>query len=174
MPKRIENLEENILQQSRQLMLESGYEALTMRKVAARCGIAVGTLYNYFSSKEALAGGVMLEDWCAVLAEMKRDCIAAPDLAQGLTAVYQGVMRFSRQYSDIWAGYGFAGNRNLDFARRHRLLVRQLAGCIALLPDERDTLPQTDLFLAENVLICAGSSEMDFDSFLNIVRRLRR
>ena len=74
MPKRIENLQENILRQAKPLMLESGYEALAMRDVAARCGIAVGTLYNYFPSKEALAGGVMLEDWCASWRDASRRC----------------------------------------------------------------------------------------------------
>ena len=42
MPKRIENLKETILQHARQILLEEGYGALTMRAVAARCGIAVG------------------------------------------------------------------------------------------------------------------------------------
>ena len=109
MPKRIENLQENILRQAKPLMLKSGYEALAMRDVAARCGISVGTLYNYFPSKEALAGGVMLEDWRGVLAQMKAECAAAPGLAQALTSLYEGVMRFSAQYRGIWAGYGFAG-----------------------------------------------------------------
>jgi AcrR family transcriptional regulator len=171
-PKRIENLQETILQQAKQLMLQNGYPMLTMREVAARCGIAVGTLYNYFPSKEALAGGIMLEDWHSILAEMKAGCTAASELTQALTALYEGVSRFSRQYSGIWASYGFVGSRDLDFARRHRLLVRQLADCLAPLLEKQAALPQTDLFLAENVLICAGSSEMEFSSFLTIAQRL--
>lgn len=171
MPKRIENLQENILRQAKPLMLESGYEALAMRDVAARCGIAVGTLYNYFPSKEALAGGVMLEDWWGVLAQMKAECAAAPGLAQALTSLYEGVMRFSAQYRGIWAGYDFAGG-DMDYARRHRLLVRQLAGCLAPVLEKQAAPPQAELLLAENVLICAGCSEVEFASLLAAAQRL--
>lgn len=173
MPKLIENLRETILGQARRLLLENGYEALTMRDVAGRCGIAVGTLYNYFASKETLAAGVMLEDWRAELAQMEAACAAARSLPEGLAALYRGVARFSAPYRGIWAHCGFAGGQEPDFARRHRLLVRQLAGCLAPLLAQAPALPaQTDLFLAENVLICAGSSELDFTAFLAIAQRL--
>jgi AcrR family transcriptional regulator len=172
MPKRIENLQESILQQAKGLLLERGYEALTMREVAAGCGIAVGTLYNYFPSKEALAGGVMLEDWHAVLARVKAGCAAAPGLTQGLTALYEGVMRFSARYEGIWEGYGFVGGHGLDFTRRHRLLVRQLADCLAPLMEKLAAPPQADVFLVENIMICTGRSDMTFASFLAIAQRL--
>ena len=45
-----------------------------MREAARRCGVAVGTLYNYFPSKDALAAAVMLEDWHEDLDAM---CFAA-------------------------------------------------------------------------------------------------
>lgn len=174
LPKVIENLRETILQQSRRLLLESGYEAFAMRDAAGRCGIAVGTLYRYFPSKEALAGSVMLEDWQDALARIGAECAAARSLGGGLEAVYRGVMRFSEPYRGVWAGCGSAGSRDPDYARRHRLLVRQLAAALApLLEKEAGRFPpQTGLFLAENILICAGSSEMSFSSFQEIVRQL--
>ena len=63
MPKRIENLRETILTTARAQLLETGYQDFAMREAAHRCGVAVGTLYNYFPSKDALAAAVMLEDW---------------------------------------------------------------------------------------------------------------
>jgi AcrR family transcriptional regulator len=36
----------------------TGYSALTVRAVAARCGVAPATAYNYFSSKEHLIAEV--------------------------------------------------------------------------------------------------------------------
>ena len=108
------------------------------------------------------------------LAQMKAGCAAAADLAGGLTALYRGVMAFSAQYRGIWASYGFAAGSDADFARRHRLLVRQLAACLGpLLEKEEPALPQADLFLAENVLICAGSSEVEFPSLLAAARQLQ-
>jgi len=62
MPKRIENLRENILACAKKEMLAQGFDALNIRNVARGCGIAVGTVYNYFPSKDMLAAAVMLED----------------------------------------------------------------------------------------------------------------
>ena len=39
---------EDILAAARQLLLEEGSGALGMRNVAAACGVAVGSIYNYF------------------------------------------------------------------------------------------------------------------------------
>ena len=50
-----------------QILLEEGYGALTMRAVAARCGIAVGTVYNYFPAKDMMVGNVILAGWLATL-----------------------------------------------------------------------------------------------------------
>ena len=63
MPKKIENLKDMILQDARIILKKQGYEQLAIRKVANDCHIAVGTVYNYFPSKEMLAAYVMLEDW---------------------------------------------------------------------------------------------------------------
>ena len=45
---------------------EGGYEAVHMRQVAERSGVALGTIYRYFNSKDQLL--------LAVLAEWPRRC----------------------------------------------------------------------------------------------------
>lgn len=54
---------DEILAASRTLLLEGGASALNMRAVAAACGIAVGSLYNYFPSKGALIGATIERIW---------------------------------------------------------------------------------------------------------------
>ena len=65
MPKLLDNIKEKAIEEARREMLSDGYRAMTIRRVAKELGIATGTLYNYFPSKEYLAAGVMLEDWQA-------------------------------------------------------------------------------------------------------------
>ena len=72
MPKIIENLRQTLLSAARTLLLREGYAALTIRRVAAISGIAVGTVYNYFPSKELLAAAVML--WCSDKARNSLSC----------------------------------------------------------------------------------------------------
>ena len=57
MPKIIENLPERLAEEARRQIEESGFSAMTIRSVAAGCGVGVGTVYNYFPSKEAFIYG---------------------------------------------------------------------------------------------------------------------
>ena len=54
---------EAILQISRKIAAEKGLKALNMRTVAGGCGIALGTLYNYFSDKEELLISTISSLW---------------------------------------------------------------------------------------------------------------
>lgn len=88
MPKIIENLRETLLAASRTLLLEEGYRALTMRQVAGLCHVAVGTVYNYFPSKDMLAAHILLEDWNDLLRSLQKKVNAAPAPMDGLEAVF--------------------------------------------------------------------------------------
>ena len=45
---------EAILAASQKLVMEKGLQAVNMRTVASVCGVAVGSVYNYFPSKAEL------------------------------------------------------------------------------------------------------------------------
>jgi len=176
MPKRIDHLHEDILAASREILLKSGYESLTMRAVAGRCRIAVGTLYNYYSSKDQLAASVMLADWQAIMADTADRCRDAETLQQGLEILHDGVRRFSDLYEEVWRCYrDFKGSR-IEIAARHTLLVSQMAECLSPLIARtvRNAPEDLDLFLAENVLRCGSGGAVSFESFLKIVDALIR
>jgi AcrR family transcriptional regulator len=48
-----------ILEATAHILSESGYDALTTNHVAAKAGVSIGSLYQYFPSKEALVGELM-------------------------------------------------------------------------------------------------------------------
>lgn len=50
-----EATQKKILEVSLRLFQTAGFEKTTMRDIAAKCGIALGTTYNYFPTKEHLA-----------------------------------------------------------------------------------------------------------------------
>lgn len=54
---------ESILEASRALLRERGWSAINMRSVAAGCGVAVGSLYNYFASKSELVMATVESVW---------------------------------------------------------------------------------------------------------------
>lgn len=54
---------EEILVQCRKIVMEQGISAVNMRSVAAACGAAVGSIYNYFPSKADLIGAAVADVW---------------------------------------------------------------------------------------------------------------
>ena len=57
---------EEILRASRELIRTQGWGAVSIRSVAAACGVSVGSIYNYFDSKAALVGAAVESVWCEI------------------------------------------------------------------------------------------------------------
>lgn len=55
------SLNHDILDAARRLLLEEGYESLSMRKIAAEAGCKAATLYYYYKNKEAIVEALIEE-----------------------------------------------------------------------------------------------------------------
>lgn len=172
MPKVINNLRKEIILQSEKILFEKGYQHFTMREAANRCGIAVGTLYNYFSSKDELIGYILFNDWQIILTSMRKKCENAKNIEEALESLYQGIMNFSEKYRAIWDNYGSSIGLNSHYISRHEKLVDQLASIMepVLNKEVRKFPDQMNLFLAENILLCAGKSRVTFTSLQEIIK----
>ena len=152
MPKIIENLREQLLIETRRQIEEMGYAKTTVRSVASACGVGVGTVYNYFSSKDMLIASFMLEDWQTCLADMK----AAPkgDAAQLLHRVYDVLNTFIYKHRALFGDPEAAKTFASSLAERHGMLRTQLAEALRPACDGAST-PDKDFlacFLAESLL----------------------
>lgn len=65
---RLEAREEAILEAARSVFLENGFDGARMSEIAARAGVAEGTVYLYFKNKNALLEAVV-EQFYAALTE---------------------------------------------------------------------------------------------------------
>lgn len=171
MPKLLPNLQENILKCGREILLTEGYAELTMRKIAAKCGIAVGTIYRYYESKEYLSAAIMLEDWFGTIAHMKEETERADAPVDGLEAVFLSIRQYADVYRDTWKAFTGAGAVSEE---RHRLLIAQLVSVIAPLLErfEINGEPGLDRFLAETVLRSAAGQSGNFDEIRPFIKRL--
>lgn len=127
MPKIIAGLREKMLAQTGKILAASGYHEVTIRDVAKGCGVAVGTVYNYFPSKEMLIASVMLEDWIAALAQMRGAAAEASELGEGLRTMYEALCGFCGKYRSAWQQYSASGGDMAPLVKRHGQLVNQLA-----------------------------------------------
>lgn len=87
MRKKDETLREQLLGCAREIMAEHGPQAVSIRALAQRAGIAVGTIYNYFSDKDDLLLALTEEYWNRAMEEME-SCIEYGDFASQLCDVY--------------------------------------------------------------------------------------
>lgn len=127
MPKIIENLEKRLLEEAKKQIASSGYSAVTIRSVASQCGVGVGTVYNYFPSKDALIAAAILEDWKVCLSTIQATSDATDQPEAVCRCIYQQLQQFAQQNASVFqdqaAVAGFAGS----FSQYHSMLRSQLA-----------------------------------------------
>ena len=143
MPKIIENVRELLMSEAKRQIATNGYKNTTIRSVASGCGIAAGTVYNYFKSKDILIASFILEDWLETVnsisvypKESRRDY---------LEYIYNSLKTFGKSYNVLFSDADARAVFDLAFSERHRQLRSQLAELI--LPICRGD----DIFLAEFV-----------------------
>ena len=167
MPKIIKNLEASLIQEARRQVRELGYGALTIRSVAKACGVGVGTVYNYFSSKDDLLATYMLTDWELCIAEIQAvsDYVSTPEPI--LRCIYDRLCWFTQEHVDVIRDKDAAATFSGSFSRYHGLLRSQLVQpLLKFFPDAF-----TAEFVAEAVLTwtMAGKS---FDELYGVVSKL--
>lgn len=131
MPKRIQDVRGSAIRETRKEMREHGMLSVTMRSVAAACGIGLGTLYNYFSSKDMLVASAMLEDWQGCLKAVEQKARSATELRQIYTAIYEQIMVFTDLYSNEWNEYRPSNQTEAFLMEKHKQLIGQLTDLMA-------------------------------------------
>jgi len=148
MPKLIENIRDQLLNEARGQVAQRGYAKTTVRSVAAACGIAVGTVYNYFPSKEALIASFVAEDWRESLAAMGQR--SRGDAESCLRSVYDGLLDFAGKHGALFADPDAAKAVSGVMLSRHLQLREQLAALIEPVAPSDDGF--TARFIAEALL----------------------
>ena len=117
------------------LFAADGYRAVTMSEVAARSGTAIGSLYRFFPTKDALAQAIMdrygthltdeLENVVAVAASA-----SAPEVARALVSMMRG-LQVERAAALVLADAREDGPLRRAGLRRH--MLEKLTAVLALI-----------------------------------------
>ncbi len=174
MPKRIPDLRSRLLAETRRLLLADGGKDLTIRSVANTCQVAVGTVYNYFPSKEVMMGYVILEDWKKALTAMRKIASSSPTPEAGLHRILKRLLAFEEIYRPTWNRYIDHDPLMEQQTRRHPKVVEQLGGVIRALLVRFDLCWAEELpgFLAEILLLSASRDVDNLDSVQPVLSRL--
>jgi len=172
MPKILSDVEKRLLEAARAELLQNGPDGLNIRDIAKKCRISVGTVYNYFPSKEMLTAHVMVADWNAILSRVEDSCENAACVEDGLKAVYNGLKEFADIYITVRDRYSKESASIHFFYSRHQRLVAQLSGLIEslLIRFGYDAPAFLAKFTAETILTAASDTKYDFSEYLALTR----
>ena len=167
MPKMIENLRERLMEEARRQTAQVGYSAMTIRSVAAACGVSVGTVYNYFPSKDALMASFMLEDWKNGLEAIHRCAQTSGNWQAVLHCMYDQLTIFLQMHSGVFCDQEAASHFGKTMGDYHGVLREQLAKPLRSLCNDDFTAD----FVAEAMLTWTIQQE-PFDRLLSVFQKL--
>ena len=114
---------EQILCVCRAIIAEEGVSALNMRAVAERCHVALGSLYNYFPSKDDLLTAAVESVWEDIFREMQ------PEPGMGFAAYVLWLFERLKGGAGPYGGFLTAHALSLSGGARDRargMMARQL------------------------------------------------
>lgn len=168
MPKIIENLREQLLEETKNQISERGYANTTIRSVAKACGVGVGTVYNYFESKEMLVATFVFENWKTYLDAMAALPANEPKIL--IEGIYDLMKRFAAENEILFSDPEATKQMAMGPSSRHKMLRDQIAAYV-LPVCEGYTAKFTSEFIAE-ALITWSMENADFDSVYTLIEKI--
>lgn len=174
MPKQILDVKNKLFRSAKVILETEGYAALSMRRVAKECSIAVGTVYNYVQNKDELVAQIIMEDWVIALKRMAEAAEGSASAVDGMCGIYLALVAFVEQYQDVWAQYSQAGGSSGVIASHHMMLRGQIAEQIQRLYERlaQPRLVTLAPLLAETLLAAAMQPDMGEELVHTFVERL--
>ena len=174
MPKAIDDLHNTILREARPILLEHGYEQLTIRNVARICDVAVGTVYRYFDSKDALVSEIMHSDWDPALERMRASAETVSTPVEGLQIISDCIRDFIKLYATAWMQYRMLYRSSDALSRTHNSFIRDVSSVLHPMmlrfhPDYKQVLSD---FLAQTVFLASAEKDLTFETMLPIYEKL--
>ena len=176
--------EDKILENSRKLIQQQGWAAVNIRSVAAACGVSVGSIYNYFDSKEALVGATVESVWSEIFHRPEKGNIFQ-DTQTCVIWIYDRMEYGSRQYPGFFTlhSLGFMQEDKPDGKQRMQQTWQHiLDGLCSVLKQDPRIRPDafTEQFTVEKFadvlfsLMLSALLRQDYDPnpVLEIVRRI--
>jgi len=90
-----------ILKSAREILATEGVEKLNMRRVAISCDIGLGTIYNYYKSKEEIIKEVVHSQYISIFERLKLDISKENDTYGKLKKVFEAMRSFYLELQSI-------------------------------------------------------------------------
>ena len=171
MPKIIPELREALINAARSRILNNESHDLTIREVARDCETAVGTVYNYFSSKDELLAAVMLEDWFKVIGRIDSAVGESESFDEGVRGIDAALRGFVEMYRPTWKSY--AGGYGVISEYHPRLIVQIESAVKRLAVRHSRAFTEDEItVVAEMLLVISQRTPAELEKALPIIRKI--
>ena len=171
MPKIIENLRSTLIEEAKYQVNKFGYAGMTIKSVSKACNIGVGTVYNYFKSKEELVFAFMYEEWLESIAVMRK-CSEETDSPEVLfRCIHSEIGNYTKEHQRLITDKNAAKVFSVHYFSGHEFLRVQIEEIIApvCMPLAKNPSPLLCSFMAEMLLIWSATSA-DFDEIYAVLK----
>lgn len=97
-----EQRRQQILNAARTLLFKNGLNAISVNQIARQSELAIGTIYFYFRSKEAIFAALQEEGLELLLGEVRRARECGADARESLHNIAQAYLNFSRDQKNYF------------------------------------------------------------------------
>lgn len=173
MPKIIKDLESQIKIAALELYETIGYDKVSMRGIAKKVGIAVGTLYNYYPNKDALFISSLEESWNDTIMHIEKNIEGLTDPKERL------LILITTLYDDVKARKGLGkellSNKPDNIALVSHIFTRLQTLIIKLINDYHpDSYPERKAYtmvmiIGQLINMYEDEKEKNIDYLMSIV-----
>lgn len=132
MPKIQLNVKNRVLESTKKMIADTGNTDFTMRDIAKDCGIALGTIYNYYPSKAELIIDIVADLWDKCFAEMR--LIDQADFFSAMKEFYGILQKYLQGFTEsLMSGLGALNSNGKELSSSMDL--RYVSVCKQMLVD---------------------------------------
>lgn len=180
---RVVTSKDAILKVCREMVSQEGLSALNMRSVAQSCQVALGSLYNYFPSKDDLVTATIESVWQDIF-RMDHCCKGNLPFPEYAAWIFDSVRRGTEQYPNFFMAHSLSfasSGKNKARETMNQYLSHIKKGMADALHDDSnvktnaftDVFTESDLidFILNNLLMQLMQTKGDCAVLLEIIRR---
>ena len=112
---------EEILAASRELIMENGWAAVSIRSVASKCCVSAGTIYNYYDSKADLLGATIESVWYEIFFQHEDEHVFC-DVAGCISWIYERLEYGNSQFPGFFSLHSFGFMRDEKTSGKKKMM----------------------------------------------------
>jgi AcrR family transcriptional regulator len=128
---RLKNAREKLMRAGKEILLSKGPEEISIPELTKSCGMATGTFYRYFVSKNDFVMQIITEDWYVVVADVRLYLGGGHRHYDNTRFMFESIREFQKRYH-------FTGKEHLNKSEKVKL-------------SEEDSMKKLEDLLAERI-----------------------